>query len=151
MLPRLLLTSMLSVTLAGCQTIFGPSEEHELDDAWDHWLSLRIVDYRYEVIRSCYCGGPAVGQRVVVVVHDDVVVNAWYAQTGEELPASALQHLPTVDDLFLIVDDALRTGADELDVRYDPSFGFPRLIEVDYQRHAVDDELTVRADDLRPI
>lgn len=147
---RLLIATLLTLSLGGCHSIFGPTEEHELDDAWDHWHSLGITDYRYEVIRSCYCGGPAVGAPVVVVVHDDQVIAAWYADTGEPLPQSALAHLPTIDDLFLIVDDALRTGAHELDVAYDEAYGFPRLIDIDYDVHAVDDELNVRSNDLRP-
>ena len=46
--------------------------------------------------------------------------------------------------------DSLRTGAHELDVAYDGAYGFPRLIDIDYDVHAADNELNVRSHDLRP-
>ena len=62
LVKRLLFATLLTAALGGCHSILGPTGEHELDDAWDHWLSLGITDYRYEVIRSCYCGGRSAGR-----------------------------------------------------------------------------------------
>jgi hypothetical protein len=147
--PLTLRSSIAAATLTlattGCVDIFGPSDESRFDEARRTWLRFGPLDYQYEVIQSCFCAVPAVGRTVVVVVAGDVIVDAWVRSTGESLPASTWPFLPTVEDLFDLVDRAIRQRADRLDVRYDGRFGYPRLVDVDWDRTTIDEEIRIEA------
>jgi hypothetical protein len=138
-------------SLASCDLLTGPDDLERLDQAWARWEGLGYGSYRYEVVQSCFCALPAVGHRVVVVVRDGSVVSASLAATGELLPPSTWHLIPTIDALFLTVSDAIHDGADDLDVRYDVDLGYPRLIDIDWLEHAIDDEATISADGLIPL
>jgi hypothetical protein len=142
----LLATSLLT----GCELITGPSDLEELDRARLRWAVNGYDSYSYELLRSCFCGYPAVGERVVVVVHTGLVVSAWLASTGELLPPSTLGSFPTVEDLFDIAEDAVRE-ADRHDLRYDERLGYPYLLDIDWIVNAIDDEITIRAEAVIPI
>lgn len=143
-LAGLLLTSGL---LTGCDLLTGPDDEEDLADARRRWAAEGYVSYSYELVRSCFCGYPAVGQRVVVVVNDDHVVAAWLAATGENLPPEELAFFPTVPDLFDLAEEAIHE-ADRLTIGYDRRLGYPTLLDIDWIRNAIDDELHLTASNL---
>lgn len=147
---RVLLALSLAL-LPGCSDIFGPSEEDRAEEAWDRWVSTAPAAYRYELLRSCFCGGPGIGRWLTVIVNDNAVAAAWVSDTGEPLAPGELALVPTVDDLFAIVFDAIDHGADELTTEYERQFGYPVLIDIDYLRNAIDDELVVRTRGLLPL
>jgi hypothetical protein len=146
---RLLVLSL--VLLSGCSDLYGPSEEDRAEAAWDRWVSTAPAAYRYELLQSCFCDRPGVGRWLTVIVNDNVVVSAWETDTGFQLPPAALARVPTVDDLFGIVFDAIDGGADGLETEYERQFGYPVLIDIDYLRNAIDDELVIRARGLLPL
>ena len=145
------LLTLALILLAGCSDLFGPSEEDRADEAWDRWVSTAPAAYRYELLQSCFCGGPGIGRWLTVIVNDNVVAAAWYTDTGEPLAPGDLALVPTVDDLFVTVFDAIDRGADELRTEYERQFGYPVLIDIDYVRNAIDDELVIEARGLLPL
>jgi hypothetical protein len=86
-----------------------------------------------------------------VIVNGDAVAAAWETDTGFELSPADLARVPTVDDLFGVVFDAIDGGADELKTEYERQFGYPVLIDIDYIRNAIDDELVIRTRGLLPL
>ena len=46
-----------------------------------------------------------------------------------------------LDGLFAVIDDASRASAADIQAHYDPEFGFPQSIDIDYYANAVDDVL----------
>jgi hypothetical protein len=142
--------ALSTALLAGCDLITGPSGFHELDQARERWAIYGWDTYSYELVRSCFCGYPAVGHRVEVVVDHGIVVEAYLVATGQPLPPGSLASFPTVEDLFDIAEEALY-DADRFDIRYDSRLGFPRLLDIDWIGHAVDDEVFLQAERLIPI
>ena len=131
---------------AACGNPFSPSEE--LDDARDKWESQGIHSYTVTVREICFCpierGGPF---RVTVV--DDRVAGVEYL--GEGTGIEPHDDIPlTVEDLFATVNEALRE-ADDVEVTYDPTYGFPSDIKVDRIENAIDDEVYYEARDFQPL
>lgn len=142
-LARLLRTFALLPALAACGDIVGvgDSDERELRRATQRWNDHRIYNYDYTVQQSCFC--PAeLGRAVIVMVRGGFVYDLRYESTFAPVPPFAWSAFPTVEGLFDIVDDAIYR-ADDVDTTFDREYGFPRLIDIDYERNAIDDELTI--------
>jgi len=146
---RLPIALLLALTAAApaCDLITGPSDQEELDAAWERWLNRGPLTYQYDYIMSCFCGWPGTNAWVRIVVDRDVVLDAWYLSSGEPIPTEFLAGLPVIEDLFTRADDVIH-HADEYRIEYDRELGFPRLMDVDWQKNAIDDESTARADHL---
>jgi hypothetical protein len=81
---------------------------------------------------------------VRVTVRDRDVQSVIDIQTGEPV-TTELYHAMTVEQLFAVVADALEQNAHRVTVDYDLYWGYPRSIFIDYDREAVDDELSITA------
>ena len=144
----------LTIALAGCVNFVGlddrlDDEEVRLDRAWRDWRDLDIYDYEFVVRRDCFCDAQT--QRPVrVVVRNDAIVSLTFDDTGAPVPAAYYGLYPSVEGLFGIVEDAIDQDADDLDVRYDPTYAYPREVEIDYRHSTADEEITFRAYDFRP-
>lgn len=90
--------------------------------------------------RSCFCEslGP-----IRVVVADGVVTSRTTAG-GQPVPAASANNYPDVPGLFALVEDAFRRAA-TTNATFDPQYGFPAQVVIDYIAAAIDDELTITA------
>jgi len=70
--------------------------------------------------------------------------------TGEPVPAMYAEFIPDVRGLFAIVEEAA-VDADDLDTRFDPVYGFPAEISIDWDEVAVDDEVVYLAEAFTPL
>ena len=133
--------------LGACGDATGP--EDELVANRGKWLSHYIADYTYEYERWCFCR-PSPGP-IRLTVHDDSVIAAVVIATNDTLTDAEIAQagFKTVDELFPVILDATASGADDLDVEYDPVLGYPRLIAIDYDEQTVDEEITYLASNLR--
>jgi len=121
------------VLLGGCNFTSEPFRREE------QWRRQAIHDYRFVYTKLCFCGfdGP---NPAFITVHNDVV-------TKVENPISSVSGgvstagYPTIDGIFAIIAKARSQGADDLDVKYDNTYAFPKSIKIDYDRHGVDDEV----------
>lgn len=111
----------------------------ELERQWEIWRSWDLDSYYLFYRQMCFCieGGRLVRARV---------------QDGEVLDVRAVDGRPgapglrpTVDRIFGMVHRALEHEVYLLRVHYEPTFGYPDYVEIDYLDGAVDDEIRVQA------
>jgi hypothetical protein len=140
-----------ALTLAACATARGADDPRALLERNRRlWASHRLVDYRYTVQVRCFCPGQ-VTRPVRVEVRGGRVARRAYADSASAPDSSFADTWPEVDGLFANVADALRRGAEEVRVEYDPRLGYPISIQIDYDRRVMDDETSIRASALEPI
>jgi hypothetical protein len=134
--------AVTSLVLAACSGTTAP--DRELRAARALWNQRGPTSYDITVARYCEClsSGP-----VLVSVRDGLVVSRTYLSNSTDVGLEYAEGYPTIEGLFGRIDDARRQHAASVDVQYDPSFGFPSMISIDYSRPAVDDEVTYRAYD----
>lgn len=142
--------ALLLLAVAGCSitaTTGRSGDELELARNRQRWVSAGIHDYEYDFRRTCFCP-PEATERVHIVVRGDVVTSVVRTRDGQ--PASVrLGEWPRVDELFSDVQQRLDQRVARLDVRYDPTYGYPRSVVVDVDLIAADDEYALTADNLR--
>ena len=100
------------------------------------WASSGVDSYELTVRRLCFCGFV---EPVRVKVVDGVIVSRTVVSTGDPVPAVYASYYPDVPGLFAIVEEAA-DDADEFDAVFDPSYGYPAEISIDWIENAVDDE-----------
>ena len=102
------------------------------------WERERPDDYSYRIELICFCFGT---REWVVTVEDGRVATVDPDGLDEPRP-------PTIEELFDVARDAIRDGADAVDVEYSASDGHPTRISVDVISHGVDDEYGYLVHDL---
>lgn len=128
---------VLVLALSGCGLFTGPDEALRLPEARALWARVGPSDYSFEYTPSCFC--TLAGQRVVVTVDDGVVAGARLVGASA-LDASSVGSIPTIPELFDIIQDAYDRSAHQVDVSYDPTWGFPVHARIDYDAQAADEE-----------
>jgi hypothetical protein len=142
-----LAAALLTFTLAACSSATAPGRDVALARA--RWAQRGPASYSITVARSCECLDEWTGP-VVVIVRNGVVESRHYTRDGAAVPPQYADLFPSVEGLFGIIETARREGAAQLDVSYDPTFGYPARIAIDWHATHVDDEVTYRASDLLP-
>jgi hypothetical protein len=134
--------------LAGCGDGFFSTARFvtSLREARARWASGGIDTYEVTIRRLCFCGFI---EPVRVRVEDGVIVSRTIVTTGEPVPAVHAQYIPDIAGLFAIVEQASRE-ADELETEFDPTYGFPSVISIDWDENAIDDEQVYRAEQFEP-
>jgi uncharacterized protein DUF6174 len=135
----------LVATLIACSVATGPGLEFATARA--RWAQRGPGSYSITVRRSCECLPEMMGP-VVVTVRNGVVESRQYTTNGAAVPSEYAELFPPVDGLFGVIETARRDGAARLDVSYDPTFGYPVRIAIDWHAVHVDDEVTYEAKDL---
>lgn len=103
------------------------------------WKAGGLRDYRFTVAVSCFCP-PQYTKARRITVRDG----------RPQHPAAASKPIATIPRLFRRIRDAIEHEVDGLQVRYGKT-GMPRVISLDPDRMAVDEESTTFARRLRPI
>lgn len=142
-LSRLVPLLLATLSLSACTIITGPDDDWDRDQrdlsrAWRLWSAQGIDDYEFVVRRNCYCAMGGVAVRVVVQNH--VVVAREIDLSGVAVPASMAYLYPSIDGLFGLLQGAIDDRADAVSARYDPSYGFPTDLWIDYDRRTADEE-----------
>jgi len=106
-------------------------------------------DYAFTLRVGCFC--PYTGP-LRITVHDNEVVDV--RQLGPVLGGPVSQdwldeQAMTLEELDALVDRA-RREADDVDVTYDPTYGFPTDVYIDWIKDAVDDEIGYTVTDYSP-
>ena len=141
--------SMTLVSLTIAATMFGEcgrltAPERQLQAARLKWERARPAAYTITVARWCECTQEMSGP-VVVTVRDGAIESRTYVASAAAVGPTYADLFPSIDGLFERIDDAHRRRAASVEVTYDPRFGFPVTISIDYDRVMADDELTYRA------
>jgi len=136
---RSVLLAFIIVFVASCELFGNEADVLDFERAKVKWEQARIADYSYDVWIACFC---LVSEQLParVVVRGDSIVSATRDRDGEPVDSSQVRFIPTVPELFDVVEDAL-ADADSIDVEYDSRLGFPEEVAIDYIKEAADDEI----------
>ena len=143
------LLTVLAAALAACGDSTGPADDLARNRAL--WQAEGSADYEFGFQRFCFCPEEAV-RHVQIRVTAGAVVSVIDAQ-GQPVDslAAARWFTFTIDSLFGVVEHAIAVDAHRLTVRYDPEFGYPESIAVDYDAATVDEEMLYSAHLLIPL
>lgn len=141
---------VLAIALAGCGLLEPTSRGsfQDLATARALWQSAALTDYDLRIVRSCFCMYEGV---VRVAVRDGERVSTVFETTSDGLPAQpvATDH-PTVEELFVLVAEALDQGAAEVRVTYHAVLGYPVELWIDRSVDVVDEEIGYTAEVVAP-
>ncbi len=95
----------------------------------------------YTTQQSCFC--PREFTRPMNITESNgQITSATYADTGETVPDNIRQSLQTVDQRFEQLRNAYESGADQVNVTYDPQFGYPTSVFIDQSQLIADEEIS---------
>lgn len=142
-----LLRSAVAVTVAvsivclpvGCDDDGGP-QPLDFVVAMQKWESRGPSDYSFDYALTCFCG--MLTWPIRVEVRGGEVVRATRAGTEDELSEEELAQLPTIDELFAMIAEAIEQDAAVIDATYDDELGYPVSVFIDWIKNAVDDEVS---------
>jgi hypothetical protein len=138
---------------AGCDLTELTLEERakeELSFQRRRWETSDITSYRYLLQVDCDCGA-AQERPVVIEVRNGQTVDVRYHDDGAPADRQLFARFDTVDDLFTLIDQALRSDGSSVAVLYEHrySLGYPESVLLDYSEFVKGDELGfVMLDDL---
>jgi hypothetical protein len=133
-LMAVLLTACAAANVSGSQTEIGQNKEK--------WQKANISHYRYQLHLSCFCVFVE-NMPLIIEVQDGKVVSMEF-HNGKEIDPSLLElfgKYQTIDLILAELEAGLNGAADEVTVKYDPTYGFPTEATIDVVKEAVDDEL----------
>jgi hypothetical protein len=122
-----------------CESPTAPGDRGLLAEARARWQARNQDSYNFELNRNCFC--VLGGRRMTVSVRAGVVVGAVYLDASGPVEPALLSFIPTVPDLFDLIQNALEKGVASFLAEYDPDLGYPTRIEIDYSATAADDEI----------
>lgn len=152
----------IAIVLSGCASIANTSEpKSEVQQARDKWQAASISHYRFKLSLGCFCAFSQ-DMPLNIEVRDGQVVSIAY-QSGNPIDPSLMeyfQRFATVDKLFDEIQNSFQVQgnvdtagdkADEVKVTYDPTYGYPSKISIDFIKNAVDDELSLQITDFEKL
>ncbi len=131
----LFFTTVLLLSACGGGSAFQQNQEK--------WEGQNINHYRFTVAVSCFC--PFANVEVTYEVQNGQVVSQSVHSSpdnpvDEAQVSDFYQSYNTIEKVFDYVDEAVKE-ADEITIDYDPTYGFPTNISVDWIKLAIDDEM----------
>jgi hypothetical protein len=136
---RKLLLTFIVLALGAC-SMGNPTE---IERNRDKWRDANISHYRFDLNIGCFCVFSQ-DMPLVIEVMDGKVVSMEY-QSGNAIDATnreSFDKFSTIDRIFSELEADLAGAADEVTVvTFDPTYGFPVDVTIDYVKEATDDEL----------
>jgi hypothetical protein len=114
----------------------------ELERAEARWDRFGPDSYVYAIRVLCFCPVEYTTP-VRVRVENGVAVERTYVDSGMPVPSALEDQFPTVDGLFHMLRRAYADEADEVIVSYDPGWGYPTELSIDYELQLADEEIAV--------
>jgi len=138
-----LLFILLTLALAACTAVGNAmGSQSEIEQNQEKWQNANISHYRYNLFISCFCVFTQ-DMPLIIEVKDGEVVSMEF-HSGNEIDASLhelFDKYATIDRLFAELEADLNGAADEVIAKYDPTYGFPAEVTIDFVKEATDDEL----------
>ncbi|MGP9832374.1 DUF6174 domain-containing protein [Marinobacter sp. NSM] len=141
---------ILSLLLAGCA---GAGKDKDMspvstiEEARALWQSQGVKGYEVTIEQTCFCP-PDLLQPMRVTVREGRVIDIEGLGQPLNHPDILDERRLTIEGLLDLVEQA-RGSADKLLVEYDPHYGFPVSLEVDYSPLIADDEFSYRLTDFQ--
>lgn len=147
-MKRILLLLFVFV-FAACTT--GGSE---LSINQDKWQNAGIHHYRFELTVGCFCPFRSQMPLTVEVQNGAVIsmidVNGDAISTTDPMSEFILKYA-TIDRIFSELESDSVRDADKLTVTYDPTYGYPADVSIDFIERAMDDELYLSVSAVEPL
>jgi uncharacterized protein DUF6174 len=125
------------------------SERERFEQNRALWRAQGVASYRFEYRHICFCV-PSVTDPVAIVVRSGDVASITYLTTGAPVPPERFDQFLTVEELFELAGQALEEAA-SVTIEYDPTFGYPTRLDIDWRREIADDEGYHQAANLQPM
>ncbi|MDP1546735.1 MAG: DUF6174 domain-containing protein [Anaerolineales bacterium] len=136
----------LVLILVACSAA-APSE---YDQNLKKWQDSNIAHYRYTLFLGCFCIFEN-DMPLTVEVKDGEVVSVTRSDGTIVNPSDSFYEFYepyiTMDRILLELETVLSSEADDVAVTYDPAYGYPANIAIDYIKEAIDDELSIQVSD----
>ncbi len=111
------------------------------------WALTGFDSYSYRFRWECFCGD-GMTRTVDVVVFRNELASVTDVETGTVLDETRLTRYRKMEGLFDFIAEARRQDPAEMRVAYDPVFGYPTEVYVDYVAGLADDEIGFRVYEL---
>jgi len=139
---------MSLVLIPGCDLVKS-SLQRDLDAARARWERADIRSYEFRLRVGCFCP-PNIIFPVIMTVQNGVNTDAEYAQEPKEITTDFFKQYDTIDKLFEVVQKAIDDRVDSLTVVYESANGYPKSINIDRIKDAVDDEIAFFVESFAP-
>ncbi len=139
---------VISVIVLSACSVFGSAE---LADAHSRWQAANILHYRYNLRVACFCAFTNKMPMTIEVQNDRVVsvhFNDGTLVSSED--QKMFERYLTIDKLFDFTGQSQK-DADQIQVVYDATYGFPSSVQIDFIKQAMDDELSLFVSDFQPL
>jgi len=116
----------------------------EIERNREKWQDASISHYRFSLFVGCFCVFSQ-DMPLAIEVQDGEVVSMEY-QSGNDIDATnreLFERYATIDRIFTELEADINGAADEVVVTYDPTYGFPAQVNIDFIKEAIDDELAL--------
>jgi len=140
---------LLALILAACSA--GGSE---LSRNQSKWQDANVTHYRFQLSVGCFCLFRSQMPLTVEVKDGEVVsmidVNGEAFPMDDPMSELVMKHA-TIDRLFSELGTDAVQDADNLTMSFDPTYGFPVEVAIDYIELAADDELYLSVSAFEPL
>ena len=140
---------LLALILAACSA--GGSE---LSRNQSKWQDANVTHYRFQLSVGCFCLFRSQMPLTVEVKDGEVVsmidVNGEAFPMDDPMSELVMKHA-TIDRLFSELGSDAVQEADNLTMSFDPTYGFPVEVAIDYIELAADDELYLSVSAFEPL
>ena len=148
-----LILIVMTLALAACTAVGNAlGSQSEIEQNQGKWQDAGISHYRYHLSISCFCVFTQ-DMPLIIEVQDGKVISMEY-QSGKAIDPSLLElfeKYATIDRVFAELEADLNGAADEVTVKYDPTYGFPTEVTIDFEKQATDDELYLSLSDFEKL
>ncbi len=144
----------ISILLAVCSVPLAAAcgsdseEDRRLDElaaARSVWISAAPATYEFTYLRLCFCPNVSPAR---ILVDGGLVIRVTDVESSTILPAERNAEFPTVEELFIELDELIRIEPFRLEVQYDPELGYPSFVSVDIEERVVDEEFSYTVEEL---
>lgn len=145
------ITLLLLVLILSACSVFSGSE---LSRSQTKWEQADVAHYRFLLSVSCFC--PVSGLMPMTVEVKDGEIVSITDVNGEAFPSTDpmsefVLKFATIDRIFTELGSEDVQKADKLTVSYDPTYGFPSEVTIDFIELATDDELYLSVSGFEPL
>jgi hypothetical protein len=138
-----LILVVMALILAGCAAMGSAlGNQSEIQQNKEKWQAAGISHYRFHLFVGCFCVFTE-DMPLIIEVQDGKIVSMEF-QSGKTIDPSLMElfeKYATIDRVFAEVEAGLNGGADNVVVKYDPTYGFPTEVTLDFEQQAADDEV----------
>ena len=136
-----LLPTLLLAGLAACSDTSGPTPSDLLYASnLAKWNSTGPDSYQMVQTRLCECAVPT--EVVLVVVRNKTVESRTYVGSGAPVPPGRADDFPDIPGLFELINRALSGGASAYSTEYDPTYGYPVTLYIDWVQGTLLDDVS---------